>query len=870
MGASLRTAFATAGAEAVSAHEAFTNRIDEFAAFWAALKSMQVRQSQLIDAVADTSIDRRNVLVYYGMGGIGKTTLSKEFERRLNEIADDELCIVSARFDGDGGLSASQFERWLMGLRAVLGRIVPRSPAFDLVFQSYWNRAHPGVPLDAFLQSDGRLAQLSNAVGLDKQLEDALASIAGVAGESGVVGTTLRTVGAVQRALRDARSQRRLMIECPYFDLLLDAPADEQTLAFLPSLLAWDLASAQQRSDTPLVTVVFVDSVEALDAARNRQAEALLQQWAFLMPNVLFVLTGRDRLDWADRAPGTAGLPYLGPAVWPLLARDNHEIEPRQHLVGALSDHDADGFLRTVLQSGDEPAIPAEIRERIVDGSHGLPLYLDIAVHNFITARLRNDLDPESFGEPFPEVVARMLSDLSESERAALRAATLVSRFDADLIAAGAELAKDASARRLLQRSFVSYSPHEVFPYEIHRLLRESVQTCDSELQDGWSDREWSGAAQRMLEALGRRWRETETIGECESIGAIIVQGLALLEQYDLWDPWIIDIFEHALDAGWWRLFDRALPSAGTARGSAVPVGLAGIAHRRTGTLAVSGALIQEALQKPMPEPARRFLRLHLAHALRNGGSYGQAEVVYRELAHDERLGSRARYQLADIDYLKGRFGHSMDRLAEDDSTPALHIERLRLRGHIQRVSARFADAALSYQSALDHARAQEAHGAIAKALTNLAETWCWTRPEKAAEFCERALRLNEALSNQLELLKLHAVRAAIASDWVSLEADTQRALELTETTGYAAGEIFARVGYAFAAARLGMPERAVEQAQHIDEVVQTLGVYGFWSDIVRCWIPRECSVTGANRLRVLDKMDPILRRWQAVLEATS
>src|SRR6266487_5205115 len=81
---SLRAAFTLAPESRVSAQQVFTDRTSEVSAFDAALKTLESTLAAAdISPVTDRRMPRKNVLVYYGVGGIGKTTLSEELERRF-------------------------------------------------------------------------------------------------------------------------------------------------------------------------------------------------------------------------------------------------------------------------------------------------------------------------------------------------------------------------------------------------------------------------------------------------------------------------------------------------------------------------------------------------------------------------------------------------------------------------------------------------------------------------------------------------------------------------------------------------------------------------------------------------------------------
>jgi hypothetical protein len=85
---------------------------------------------------------------------------------------------------------------------------------------------------------------------------------------------------------------------------------------------------------------LLLDTFEEVTARATREMERWLQRSVFLMPNVLFVVTGRNRLDWADLKQ-TTDLDFVGTHRWPLLQAGHTTSEPGQHLVGYLSATDA-------------------------------------------------------------------------------------------------------------------------------------------------------------------------------------------------------------------------------------------------------------------------------------------------------------------------------------------------------------------------------------------------------------------------------------------------------------------------------------------------------------------------------------------------
>lgn len=102
------------------------------------------------------------------------------------------------------------------------------------------------------------------------------------------------------------------------------------------------------------------------------------------MPGCFFVISGRNRVQWADEAL-QGQLDYTGPSAWPgpaarTTAPAAGASAARQVLIGDLPPEDSADYLATRLtdRSGN-PLIPTPVRQVIVERSHGLPLYLDLA-----------------------------------------------------------------------------------------------------------------------------------------------------------------------------------------------------------------------------------------------------------------------------------------------------------------------------------------------------------------------------------------------------------------------------------------------------------------------------------------------------------
>src|SRR5262249_16709230 len=106
----LRVMFVVGPDSGFMAQEIFTDRMTEFEAFTRAVDSV-VTFTSAADRSIDPRLPRRNVLVYYGIGGIGKTALSRQLERRIVEAAIDGLPRARATVRVDFG-EAGDFDIW--------------------------------------------------------------------------------------------------------------------------------------------------------------------------------------------------------------------------------------------------------------------------------------------------------------------------------------------------------------------------------------------------------------------------------------------------------------------------------------------------------------------------------------------------------------------------------------------------------------------------------------------------------------------------------------------------------------------------------------------------------------------------------------
>ena len=421
------------GHTAAQAVPTFTNRVVELAAFEAALAQHRDRLGT-IDPL-DVDSPRLNVLAYFGVGGIGKSSMLRRIEASLAQV-EPPVAHVLIDFHRP---SAFNVEDVVLRLRVAVGELGIACTAFDFALNFYWSVVHPGESIETYTRRNSVLKRAADKIGLSEQIESSVMEVvSSVLSISSAAHGMARLSQVIARLVSDRRHVRHAIAGCDILERFLDPTTIEQNLTYLPALLAWDLAQEPDATG-----VVLWDTYEEV-TERGRQVERLFQRICYLLPNVLFVVAGRNAIDWV-RPELHGALDYVGREAWPGLASVDGTA-PMSRLVGDFSPADAERYLGERLQAGGQAAIPEAARQAIATASGGWPLYLDTAV-GYCQQLLAEggNLDAD-FSVAFPALVSRLADDLTPEERRVLRGCAMFKAFDP-------ELARAAAGRSATRRS---------------------------------------------------------------------------------------------------------------------------------------------------------------------------------------------------------------------------------------------------------------------------------------------------------------------------------------------------------------------------------------------------------------------------------
>ncbi|MEH0520630.1 ATP/GTP-binding protein [Streptomyces stelliscabiei] len=775
-GRDLRTLFSS-NDRSIAASEAFTNRQAQWQAVTAGLAEHIRHMTRADFDVEDLEAPRRNILVFHGVGGIGKSTLSRKIEASLassehrpvqwESPSHPEERTLAVRIDL-ARAAGMDFERVILTIRLAVAALGRPMPAFDLALRRYWEHNHPGEPIEDYLRRGGLLSRFSAAAALPQQMQSALSDVAQALLLPGTVGGALgHGTGALIKALRERRQSVRALAGCSRLADLLEAEPDLDALSFYPHLLAWDLA--QLPADKSALPVILLDTFEDTGDRTHRDFECLLQRIVWLIPNAFFVVTGRNRLQWAETNL-EGQLDWTGPNAWPSLVSDaahsGSGVSGRQILIGDFSSEDCEDYLARRLSRDGQPLIVEPVRRIIAERSHGLPLYLDLSVMRYLELR-RSGRQPQvtDFDHDFPALIARTLSDLTAEERRVLRSVSLLDAFSVPLATQIAGMDHDAPALRLTERPFIRESSSGVWPFHVHDLIRAAIRNADDGSDDRWSEQDWQRAAQRAFGALESQWRQDLRRDRAVLVGCL-QQGLLLARDFRLDLGWLADAaFQYVGDSVWEPL---ALPAA-DARSSdglqtaadALVETLSAIARRQhEHRERTAGRLSAVLASQLLPDDLVELATYYLAKAQRDLGLTDDSRRGMQRVASaDGRLASAARRGLAHLSRLFGDFPAAVEAAGRLGWEGRHH----RVLGDVWWVQGDMERATAAYLAARSEAEEHGAVGETAMVQAHLAFAVSFADPLRADDELDLADRLLSRLS--LRSSEMTARIAALVRD---------------------------------------------------------------------------------------------------------
>ncbi len=304
------------------------------------------------------------LLSYYGIGGIGKTALLNQLEKTCYPFGKEEEWIgkyhISYDFDTSTDLRTilSSWRNLLISLDNKLFSFLN----FDIACLIYAEKTG---------DADSMIAESKSILEKNPVLSAALEAGALIPGVS-VATQVIKAINESNNAridLKEKQAANRVR-------LALEGLGKAEILSKLPEFFYMDLGQCMKEAKEPLV--IFLDTYEKLTNGME-PVKLKKDDWLFgtthgimcKVPNVLWVIFGRDKLSYPWRDMGFKTLP-IGTSLADVEDPDSY-VESKLHLLGNLAEKDARSFLTGA-------AVPANYHEEIISFTQGNPLWLDVAV----------------------------------------------------------------------------------------------------------------------------------------------------------------------------------------------------------------------------------------------------------------------------------------------------------------------------------------------------------------------------------------------------------------------------------------------------------------------------------------------------------
>ncbi|MBK8729507.1 MAG: hypothetical protein IPM00_09010 [Tetrasphaera sp.] len=489
--------------------------------------------------------------MFYGEGGMGKTELSRRLASWVtgglggdSHWGDppDVAHLAAGRWELNDSKGSVDVFDLLLEVRRAHGEVRREWPAFDLAFTAFARNVHPGTNLE-LTRSTAREREFTVGDVLSGALNDA-ATVADVAG-AGLAGIGLGMVRSyTMKKYRSAKTQRvfkafdgleELVRRC---EELSGAEGERLDAAIDVAYMLSREVDALDPMNRPTVTI-FIDHFERLQVSGAAQGERAVNGLVFALPYCLFVVTGRNALKWYEAHQ--THLINAGGRCWPNLAPEAAtDVEPRQHILGRLSQEDSVALLRSGIERLEHTLEPGLVEE-LARETGGWPLHLDTII-DVARGKPRNNvaLTADDLGGPLPSLVNRLFEDLPADEAEALRAACLLPYFDAELAARAADQTVGA-AERLCRRSIVKTNPGSIYPHRIHDEIRHLVRRAGAAAAAGWAEADWTAAAVRALVEAQRRFdRNIELEQDVDAVDSLALI-LNISSEHSLYPAGIVE-----------------------------------------------------------------------------------------------------------------------------------------------------------------------------------------------------------------------------------------------------------------------------------------------------------------------------------------
>ncbi|MFT4412255.1 tetratricopeptide repeat protein [Fredinandcohnia humi] len=405
--------------------------------------------NQELDAI---QLENYRVLLYYGVGGIGKTFLRKKLVSKV-ETESPETIVGVLNFETK---EHQKPEIALVKLRTTIGRKYRVNFAFfDIAYTLYMKKTNPSMSLQQvaapFLDEGDFLASLYDVI------EDVPAV--------GLIPKIYNLFLKGSKIVKDMLTKQKI----DYLEAL--SKMDEsKLLKYLPKIFAEDLQGHMKKNRSK--AVFFLDTYEILWEDKRLQGyhfkvDEWIRSWIQVTPGVLWVILGREELRWGE-----------------LDKRWNSVIKPVPLLPMGDTEIETILFNAGILDNGTQ--------DKIIEISEGHPYSVELLIDIYEKISLEKIPEPSDFEweHTSQSLFSRFIYYLTTSEIKALELLSITRSWDEELfklLMTEFDTGYPTSLfHELLTYSFITPN-EEKKAYEMHAIMRRSLR--DHQLPSEFSKR---------------------------------------------------------------------------------------------------------------------------------------------------------------------------------------------------------------------------------------------------------------------------------------------------------------------------------------------------------------------------------------------
>ncbi len=725
-------------------------------------KPLEVFNTSLREVISGSR--QFKVIVYYGYGGIGKSTLLNELNSSLRENTNRKL--LRKVHPVHISLDAFEYNSPIEILSSIRKQLKIPTILFDYAVIRYYSLQGKSV------------GDVKRSIGTDSILFEVLNFGANISG-------AVIPLNLIFKSFLNIKDKYYTMLSKYKSNIKEISDLNEMDLFDrLPHYLGLAIEEAVIQNET--THVFFMDAYETIlkkteNKAVSRSSEEWIKEFIGSSENGLFVLSSRDYIKWEETNP-----------------RWGEYLE--QHILGSLSDDDADYFLKHV------PIKEAEIRNEIIKSAKGVPLHLDLCVNIYELKKSKNEmLNSSDFISADNEVIDRFLRHLNEEEKELMKFLSILEIFTYEYFShlihyfsVGYATTKFPT---FIKRSIISTIDIENGLYKIN----ESVSSHIVVYLDG------KFISQILKATLEYIYSQINNDND-EIIFKYFVKltskhyiiqspSLSYVEKY-------IEVSFYFINKGYWNSIGNSILITINLHTSkllknALNIIMA-VFYRRTNSISTAKELMETVeVRKSFLGNAKLSVLFQKANITRLSGNYIDTNKAYHDLMlkldgmnEYENLSIKVKRQFSDLKFLLGDFTNSL-KLIEEILDKDMQInelaETIRIKGHIYRFNWFLEDAEIEYKKALQIAKDNNIISLEGKIYTNLIETYCWNNQEEAIKIFGKAIEINEMLNSSIELGKIYA---AIAISYRGLDSEkakefAQMAIDIQNKSGYQSGVLF-------------------------------------------------------------------------------